>query len=94
MAFGVAPSTECERAGCGQQIGHENYVVCWDGIESKTTVFHSRCNPADPNLQRHHHIGLAPIQFGLSLSEMAIGSPLPPREFPTLSLRLQSGAES
>lgn len=50
---------ECEK--CGGQIGTEHYVVCLDGITSKVVTFHKRCEPGDPDLQRHHGATLAPL---------------------------------
>lgn len=63
----VGAATDCE--ACGFQIGENalgiinDHVTCWDGIGQKVVTFHKRCNPAEPDLQRHHHIGLAPAVF-------------------------------
>lgn len=63
----VRPQDDCE--GCASQIGANelgivnDHVVCWDGIKAKAVTFHKRCNPAEPDLQRQHHIGLAPAIF-------------------------------
>ena len=65
----VAPSAECEK--CAGQIGTEHYVVCLDGITSKVVTFHKRCEPGDPDLQRHHKIALAPGTLGLMAKGIA-----------------------
>ena len=61
----IAPTTECE--GCGKQIGLGDYVLCQDGIKNKIVAFHKLCNPADPNLQRHHNVTLAPAKLGITV---------------------------
>lgn len=54
----VPPTTECEH--CGGQIGHDDYVVCHDGITKKIVTFHKHCQHVqqDPALQRHHVVGV------------------------------------
>ena len=54
--------TDCEK--CGGEIGEHNYVVCWDGIASKTVTFHSHCRPVMADTQFNHHIGLKPGRLG------------------------------
>lgn len=56
-----------------------DHVTCWDGISSKVVTFHKKCHErglagagrpsiaSDPNVQRNHHIGLAPGVLGLTL---------------------------
>lgn len=81
-AFKIPPSTECQ--GCGQPIGtttlHDgsvvlnDFVTCHDGITSKVVTFHKHChqrltNP-EPDLQRVHHITLAPVVFNASIKEI------------------------
>lgn len=58
----------CE--GCGQQIGYEDFLLAMDGIKMKNVIFHSRCNPNDPDLQRHHKITLTPPVFGFNPKEI------------------------
>lgn len=61
----IAPQTECE--GCKGQIGKEDFLLATDGINGKVVAFHRRCNPADPDLQRHHSVSLTPAQFATTL---------------------------
>lgn len=75
----VRAQDDCE--GCGHQIGEKvtasgavlvnDHVVCWDGIKAKAVTFHKRCNPAEPDLQRHHHVGLAPAVLGITPKGLA-----------------------
>lgn len=78
----IPATTECQ--ACGKQIGTSDYVVCRDGITSKVVSFHKRCNPAEPDLQRHHHVALKPLLIGLTPQALPLGTD---SEFPTLSTR-------
>jgi len=62
----IAQSTDCE--GCGQRIGNEDFLLATDGISGKVVAFHKRCNPADPDLQRHYSVSLTPAQFATTLN--------------------------
>lgn len=70
----VRPQDECE--GCKKQIGANalgqinGHVVCWDGINSRTALFHKKCNPAEPDLQRTHHVSLGPVFIDTSVREL------------------------
>lgn len=59
----IAPQTECE--GCKKQIGMGDYLLATDGITQKIVAFHIKCDPRDPDLQRHYKIELEKPHFGL-----------------------------
>jgi hypothetical protein len=61
----IAPQTECE--ACKGQIGEGDFLLATDGISGKVVAFHQRCNPADPDLQRHHSVSLSPAVFAATL---------------------------
>jgi len=68
-ARATAKTSACQ--GCGHVIGDEHFVICSDGINGKVVTFHKRCQPQDPDLQRHHGITLAPVKLGLNLKGLA-----------------------
>jgi len=63
-ARATAKTSACQ--GCGHVIGEEDFVICTDGINGKVVTFHKRCQPQDPDLQRHHGVVLKPVHLGLT----------------------------
>ena len=62
-------SQDCN--ACGHQIGMDDFVVCMDGITSRTVTFHHRCVPQMTDVQKHYgthlnpgHLGLVPKDLG------------------------------
>lgn len=45
---------------CKNEIGREEYVLICDKISKHLHKFHARCQPKDPDLQRHHGATLLP----------------------------------
>ena len=50
--------------GCEKELGHENYVVITDKISRGLHTFHVRCQPKDPDVQRHYGALLLPGRIG------------------------------
>lgn len=77
----ISPNTYCEACDqpIGESVTvtgavlTNDFVTCRDGINGKIVTFHKLCHTravsgaaADPDVQRAHHIGLAPVLLGLT----------------------------
>lgn len=56
--------------GCQREIGREEYVVITDKITRGLHTFHTRCQPKDPDLQRHHGAFLLPGRIGIDGAQL------------------------
>ena len=57
--------------GCEKELGHENYVVITDKITRGLHTFHVRCQPKDPDVQRHYGAHLLPGVIGVIGKDLA-----------------------
>lgn len=54
---------ECEK--CKGEIGWNNFVICYDGINQKPVTFHTACRPVMSDVQQNHQAHLLPGHFGM-----------------------------